>query len=300
MSVFYHFLSLIAHIKTYVEIKVFQKRFFLLHKTGKKFIRHSKSEKLLIVIPHVVPNAHIAQQEKLTRLINCLDCLLCSIASYNFKILLLSKEGFSLAEHLPEYLREKVDVTYSTQPDPMFIGFDAFEQFKAHAEDFDYFMFMEDDILLSDSWFLEKIKQFNQSSPSPNYVLLPHRFEYFKGVKYYLDQMAVTGEQSKRYTYTEQLNFTVDHVQFCIYENPHAGFYCLNRTQLSQWISSGNRWKNKAVAFGPLESAATFCLFENFKLFKPHPDDMDYFLIQHFGNKYIYNDKVITDNTSNV
>jgi len=44
--------------------------------------------------------------------------------------------------------------------------------------------------------------------------------------------------------------------------------------------------ENKVVAFGVLESAATFSWYENFEFFKPHPDSIGYLEVQHYGNKY--------------
>jgi hypothetical protein len=177
----------------------------------------------------------------------------------------------------------------------MFVEFDAYEVFKKHLAEFDYFLFLEDDILLTDSWFIEKIKKFNSVSPFKKYVLLPHRFEYYKGIKYYIDQLSVRNDKQTIFTHSNTLNLNLDDVSFCIYENPHAAFYCLNKNQMLMWIDSGYKWKNKVVAFGTLESAATFSMYENFQFIKPRPDYIDYLEVQHFGNKYMLNDKIVIE-----
>ena len=296
MSIIYSFLSILQHLKTFIEIEVFKKRFLILSKIGKKVsIKASSEDKIILVIAHVVPDAHLKQAFKIERLTKCLDSFIKSLASFNYEIIILTKLGFSLHEELPQYLKNKIKIFNSLQEDPMFVEFDAFEIFKENINSFDHFIFTEDDILLTDSWFLEKIKKFNRISPFPSYVLLPHRFEYFNGVKYYMDHEAFLNNDSKIYNYSDILSVDLGDTKFCVYANPHAAFYCLNKAQMLIWVKSGYKWKNKSIAFGPLESAATFVLYENFKFLKPHPDNINYFEIQHFGNKYILQNKVVQE-----
>ena len=287
MKFVYQFFSFLQHLLVYFRIKIFHRRFFLLGHTGKHVHIKKHSEKIVVVIAHVVPGAQNAPDEKMARLIACLDGLCQSLALFQSKIIILTKEGYSLHENLPEYLKNRIKIFYSGQEDPMYVEFDAYDVFKAHENDYDYFMFLEDDIVLNDSWFLEKIKKFNRVSPKMNYVLLPHRFEYFKGLKAYIDQCPVINDPSRSNKYSEHLKIIADDAVFAVFENAHSAFYCLNKQQMRLWIKSGYKWKNKVAAVGVLESAATFCMYENFEFFKPHPDNMSYFEVQHFGNKNI-------------
>jgi hypothetical protein len=290
---FYHFLSMLSYLKTYVEIKIFQKNINMAKRLGKQVNFAIKDQKIIIAVAHVVPPAQHNDAGKLTRLTACLDCLHNSFAAYPYKIVLLSKKNHSIHRKLPTYLRKGLDIYWSDQPDPMFVEFDAYEVFKPLVGDYDYFIFLEDDILLNDSWLINKIADFNTYSPQNSYVLLPHRFEYHNGIKYYLDQIAVNGKALAYYSYIDMFKVKHGHIKYCIYENPHAAFYCLNKTQIYKWVQSGYKWKNKVVAIGPLESAATFAMFENFKFMKPHPDCAGYFELQHFGHKYMMKENII-------
>ncbi len=294
MKFIYQFFSFIQHCSVYFRIKIFQRRFFVLKTTGKKVEIKKNPEKIIIIIAHVVPNAKNEVEGKLGRLTACLNALFKSLALFEFKIILLTKEGFSLHQYLPEYLKHKTEVYYSQQQDPMFVEYNAHDVFKLHVNAYDYFLFLEDDIILNDSWFLEKIKNFNDASPKNNFVLLPHRFEYYIGLKYYFEQSVLIKDTLQPHKYLEQLTIISGGIKFSIYENPHAAFYCLNKEQMQLWINSGYKWKNKVVAFGALESAATFCLYENFQFFNPHPDNISYFEVQHYGNKYMLNNKFIS------
>ncbi|HVZ97551.1 MAG TPA: hypothetical protein VG847_11790, partial [Chitinophagaceae bacterium] len=115
----------------------------------------------------------------------------------------------------------------------------------------------------------------------------PHRFEYANGIKHYIDQVIVRNGLQTTYKYSDNFKISFDDAAFTIFQNPHAAFYCLSKEQVQLWVDSGYKWKNKVVAFGILESAATFSLYENFEFFKPHPDNIGYFEVQHYGNKYM-------------
>lgn len=293
MKPVYLFFAFINHLKTSFRIKVFQKRFFVFNKTGKNFTFKKNDEKILVVIAHVVPGAESGSEEKLLRLVACMDALGKSLASLQSDIVILTKENFSLHEKLPGYLKQKTEIFYSQQEDPMFVEYDAYDVFISHLKTHDYFLFLEDDVLLTDSWFLEKIKKFNYYSSDKKFVLTPHRFEYCNGKKHYFDQAIVRKDQTTSYKYAENLKISFDDASFTVFQNPHAAFYCLNKEQMQLWKNSGYKWKNKVVAFGVLESAATFSLYENFEFFKPHPDNIGYFEVQHFGNKYMLQHKIV-------
>lgn len=289
MKFVYQFFSFLKMLRVYFNINVFRRRFFSIVKTGNKVEIKKQPEKILAVIAHVVPGADNAAPEKLERLLRTLDGLLISLDAFHLTIVLLTKEFYSLHEKLPAYLKDKVEIYYSSQQDPMYVEYDAFDVFSKRKDEFDYFMFLEDDIILNDSCFVEKIKKFNSISPEKNYVLLPHRYEYYNGFKSYFDQCSMSKNGPRSNSYSEHLKLVSDDAVFTIFENSHSAFYCLNKEQMMIWIKSGYQWKNKIAAVGLLESAATFCMYENFEFFKPHPCNMFYLEVQHWGNKHIVN-----------
>jgi hypothetical protein len=180
----------------------------------------------------------------------------------------------------------------------MFIEFFAQEIFLEAKDRFDYFLFLEDDILLGDACFLEKVEEFNRRSPYADALLLPHRFELNEGVKYYdcrdFRNKMWTGPAGSDIrdvvnaltliTYESEL--LRRKVRFAEYTNPHAAVHCLDRRQLGRWEATGRHWRGKVSWIGPLESAATGCLFEGFHLYKPHPENRWFLEVRHLGTKY--------------
>ena len=102
-------------------------------------------------------------------------------------------------------------------------------------------------------------------------------------------------QATKRYidlTIAQQLSWNqlssvkIEGVKFAEFSNPHSAFYCLSKKQMKHWIKSGRVFKNQVVKVWPLESAATFCLWECFSIYKPHPSNLNYFEVMDYDSKY--------------
>ncbi len=74
--------------------------------------------------------------------------------------------------------------------------------------------------------------------------------------------------------------------KFAEFENPHSGFFALSQTQLRRWLATGRHWHGKISFVASRESAATGCLGEAFRLYKPHPANMRFFEVRHLDTKY--------------
>jgi hypothetical protein len=87
----------------------------------------------------------------------------------------------------------------------------------------------------------------------------------YQGTKRYID---LTDWQL---SWNQLSSVEIEGVKFAEFSNPHSAFYCLSRKQMKQWIKSGRVFnKNQVVNVGLLESAANFCLWECFSIYKPH------------------------------
>jgi hypothetical protein len=182
---------------------------------------------------------------------------------------------------LPEYQQKTICVQEEPDWEPMFIGFRIQDEFSNHIDAFDWFLFIEDDIILHDSYLLEKLNTFNQQCGDNQAVLLPNRYEMWQGTKHYID---LTIEEELMW---DRLSVVEIHgVKYAECSNPHSGFYCLSRAQMKRWLQSGRIWKNQNIMVGPLESAATFSLLECFSLYKPHPCNLNFLEIRHYDTKY--------------
>lgn len=242
--------------------------------------RRHPAPRIVAVVTHVGDPA----RDDVARLEAALEGLLESLDHARIDLVLNTLPGRHLAELLPSHLRERLEVRERIDVEPLFLGFEAQREYEARAESADWFVYLEDDLVLSDSLALEKLVFFNEAAPVEA-VLLPHRYELWNGRKVYIDLHAkrIAGENrtTGRLTQVE-----VGGWRFAEFENPHSGCYFLARSQLQMWLATGRRWYGLASYQGPRESAATGCLEERFRLYKPHPDNMNFFEIRHLGTKY--------------
>ncbi len=247
--------------------------------------RPKSQPKVLVYIAHIVSSEEAKNQEKacakIERLKHTIDGLLSSFAHCDLKIIIATVPGRSITHYLPKYQIQHIQVQEELDCDPMFVGFRIQENLVNQVESFDWFIFIEDDIVINDAFFIEKLENFNQSCGYEDAVLLPHRYEIDKGIKQYID---LTIDTELAWNKLSIVN--ISGIKFAEYTNPHAGMYCLSQTQLRRWIKSGRSWRNQELIVGPLESAVTFCLLECFALYKPHPDNLRFLEVRHYDTKY--------------
>jgi hypothetical protein len=243
--------------------------------------------KVLIVITHVVSleeaKSPVAGKLKIERLYNTIDGIQKSFTHCDTKIIINTIPEQHIIQFLPQHQRDIVSVKEHNIDDPMFVEFKAQDIFIEFIDEYDYFVFIEDDIAIHDSCLLDKIAVFNRYSCDKKLLLLPHRYEMFNGVKTYIDIAAAASQKCK---WNSLSKIKVGNIEFAECENPHSAFYCLSKEQMKIWQLSGRNFYNKVTAIGSLESAATFCLFEVFTLYKPHPKNINFLEVQHWDDKY--------------
>ena len=245
--------------------------------------RAGQSPGVVAVITHLADPAGDGTVA-LARLRQTLDGLLESLGHTRLEIVLNTLPARHVADALPEYLRTRVEVLERAVAEPLFLGFEAQEEYVARREAGDWFLYLEDDLVISDSLWLEKLEYFNGAAPAEA-VLLPHRYELWNGRKVYID-LCSKGNPGENRTVNRLTRIEVGGWGFAEFENPHSGCYCLSRAQLARWLATGRRWYGLASFQGPRESAATGCLEECFRLYKPDSDNMQFLEIRHQGTKY--------------
>ncbi len=240
--------------------------------------------KLCVAIANVVQEEEasdpVLAAPKVERMRQTVDGILMSFADCELTILASSLPNRSIVHFLPEYQRSRIELIEGPECDPMLVEFRMQDELIARIDDHDWFLFLEDDIVIHDAAFLWKLQEFHRNA-GPRNLLMPHRYEYLDGVKRYID---LTIDTELAWNKLSVLN--IGGVQFSEFTNPHAALYCLSRDQLRLWERSGRTWKNCVVDVGPLESAATYCLLECFNLFKPHPSNLTYLEVRHWDTKY--------------
>ncbi len=267
-------------LRTRARIAAFQRRTHVVRRFPES-VTGQTPPSVLAVVTHVVDGTRPleASAERLER---TLEGLLESLGHTRLELVLNTLPGRHAAAALPEHLRERLVIREQEVDDPMFLGFEAQGEFARRAVDVDWFVYLEDDLVLGDSLLLEKLAYFNDGAP-PEALLLPHRYEFWRGRKIYIDLLS---KSTPEWTWNRLTLLDVGEWKFAEFENPHSGCYCLSQAQLRRWLDSGRHWYGRVSYTAPRESAATGCLAESFRLYKPHPRNMSYLEIRHLGTKY--------------
>lgn len=245
-----------------------------------------KKPRFMVAIAHITSPQEAEHptelgREKVERLQSTIDGLLSSFAHCDLNIAIHTLPGRHVIRALPAYQLRLVQVIDSPDCNPMFVEYRIQDALIDRVDDYDWFLMIEDDIVISDSSFLAKLAKFNQISGSFKFVLTPNRYEMYEGRKSYIDLTICSDCAWDSFSVIES-----DGIKFAECVNPHSAMYCLSQDQLRYWIKSGRTWKNQVVMVGPLESAATFCLLECFCLYKPHPKNLNHLEVRHYDTKY--------------
>lgn len=242
--------------------------------------------RVIAVIPHIT-SVEEAQdrdkaQAKIDKLKTTIDGLIASFAHCQLTIVLKTVAGRQITAYLPEYQISCIQVHEEIDIDPMFIGFRCQDELIKSVDDFDWFIFLEDDIILQDSFLLEKLTRFNAKVGLERDVLLPNRYELWEATKRYIDLTII-----KEMAWSKLSTLELDGVKFAQCVNSHSGFFCLSQTQIKRWIESGRDWKYQDLGFGgPRECSATMSLLECFSLYKPHLENLNFLEVRHYDTKY--------------
>jgi hypothetical protein len=277
----------------YTKLMLFYQRNSIINVFKENEQPEKKRPKVFAAVAHITSveeskNPEIAAP-KIERLKHTIDGLLTSFAHCDLSIAIQTLPNRHVTAYLPEYQTKCIQVQEGPECDPMFVEFRLQEEFVERVENFDWFLFIEDDIILYDAFTLEKLEKFNEQSGYENAILYPNRYEMYEGTKRYIDLTILSNNKyisEKSLSCNQLSSVEIEGVKFAEFNNPHAAFYCLSRKQMKKWMKSGRTFKNQVLLVGPLESAATFCLLECFSIYKPHPSNLNYFEVRHYDTKY--------------
>ncbi|MBN3948354.1 MAG: calcium-binding protein [Nostoc sp. NMS7] len=182
---------------------------------------------------------------------------------------------------------------HSTDVEPLLLGFECQAVLQSCLGEYDYYCFIEDDLIIHDPWFFIKLNWFTQQAGDLN-LLQPNRYEvspYGLVHKAYID-----GDLALRVTAPfqnvqeqQELNGTILNTPIIFRRalNPHAGCYFLNANQMAHWANQ-TYFLDRDISFvGSLESAATLGIMKTFRIYKTSPQQASFLEIQHFGTGFL-------------
>ncbi|MBC1224570.1 calcium-binding protein [Nostoc sp. UCD121] len=180
-----------------------------------------------------------------------------------------------------------------TQAEPLMLGFECQSVLRDNLGKYDYYCFLEDDLILHDPWLFIKLNWFTQGASDLS-LLQPNRYEVSTtnlSCKAYIDgdlapKLTATfqnvNEKSKFYGTIMGMPITFRRTL-----NPHAGCYFLNANQMACWAKKPYFLDRDTNFISPLESAATLGIMRTFRVYKPAPEHASFLEIQHFGTGFV-------------
>lgn len=176
---------------------------------------------------------------------------------------------------------------------PKNLGFECQKVLRENLGKYDYYCFIEDDLIINDPYFFEKIKWFSDTTDNTN-LLQPNRYEVStRGnvLKAYVDgdinPRATKDYQNVKDTPELSKEFLGQNISFKRPYNPHSGCYFLNQEQMEYWVGQPYFLDMDAGFISPLESSATLGIMKTFKVYKPDPKNANFLEIQHYGDSFL-------------
>ncbi len=180
-----------------------------------------------------------------------------------------------------------------THAEPMLLGFECQAVLREALGKYDYYCYLEDDLILHDPWLFVKLNWFNHHAGN-RCLLQLNRYEVSpngKVAKAYVDGDLLPHLTAKFQNVQEQPQFIGKvmerAVKFQRTLNPHSGCYFLNAEQMEYWVKQPYFLDRDCSFIGPLESAATLGILKTFKIYKPASSHANFLEIQHFGSSFL-------------
>jgi hypothetical protein len=180
-----------------------------------------------------------------------------------------------------------------TDVEPLMLGFECHQVLANHLGQYDYYCFLEDDLVIRDPLFFEKLNQFNQLTQMQD-LLQPNRYEV--SACHLFQKAYVDGDILPEAT---QLFQDVENqppldaqlmgipLKFRRPLNPHSGCFFLNQDQMQYWVNQPHFLDRDVRFISPLESAATLGIMKTFRIYKLAGLYAHFFEIQHYDNRFI-------------
>lgn len=180
---------------------------------------------------------------------------------------------------------------YTHQPtnaEPLFLGYECHAALRDRLGGYDFYCYLEDDLVLRDPWFFVKLRWF-VTHVGETSVLLPNRYEVAQDQivhKAYVDgplHPQVTARFQNLGEHPEVVGEALGQkVRFQRPRNPHSGGFFLTHNQFTHWTKRPYFLDRSKEFVGPLESAATLGVMRMFRIYKPAVDTASFLEVEHY------------------
>lgn len=200
---------------------------------------------------------------------------------------------------LPQGMYERRDFP---NVDPKLLGFTCQDVLKEHRGEYDYCCYMEDDLVVHDPLFFQKLAWFDALFGTES-VLLPHRFEYNERCVFPKGYVETDGFETGS-ELVESLSFAQKYIdfserpvltaampggdmRFVKARNPHAGCFFLTAAQFERWLSRPYYGERTGEFSSTFENPATWGLIRTFGVYKSDFSRAAFFEIEHAGARFL-------------
>jgi hypothetical protein len=182
---------------------------------------------------------------------------------------------------------------HASTVEPLMLGYECHAVMRERLGSYDYYCYLEDDLLLGDPWLFRKLSWFSGRFGQGK-LLQPNRYE--AGSSFPVRKMYVDGDLHPRSTTPYQdvgaepelIGEVMDtRIVFRRPINPHAGCFFLSAVQMGHWVRQPFFLDRSAAFIGALESAATLGIMRAFQVYKPAPENGDFLEVRHSGTSYL-------------
>jgi hypothetical protein len=175
---------------------------------------------------------------------------------------------------------------------PVMLAFEAQRIMRERAGAYDFYVYLEDDLTVTDSAFFEKIGWF-VSSFGPEAILLPRLYEMSHSgtpakvaIEPTLSSETLSSLRRSGLSPTLAGRWNRREQTFSLPHNPHSGCFILTDEQLKLWMQQPSFYSREVSWNDPLVSASTYALGQVFGLYKPAQPDPWFLEIEHYGTFY--------------
>ncbi len=205
---------------------------------------------------------------------------------------------------IPSRLYEHVPI----DADPSHLGFETHKVIQSHAGQYDYYGYLEDDIVIYDPHFFRKLDYFNHniSGSDSKALLQPNRFESFLGTDKVHSEWV--HKVYPDYSYSDgpvgDVIHTIDYlggkVQFERARAPHSGCFFVNEDQLATLEKAPNFGSTERIDERMvLDQAATLPIHQAFNIYKSTQRNMNFFQVEHAVPGYFDQMEIAADGSVN-
>lgn len=211
--------------------------------------------------------------------------------AHDLDIIICTTKDYHLLNQLP--LPSHFYKHHPTQAEPLMLGFECQAVLRDCLGQYDYYCFLEDDLIIHDPWFFVKLNWFTQQA-SDHYLLQPNRYEvstHYLTHKAYIDGDILSRVTAPFQNVNEQTELQGKilgmPISFRRALNPHSGCYFLNANQMAYWVNQPYFLDRDTSFISPLESAATLGVMKTFRVYKTVAEYASFLEIQHFGTGFL-------------